>query len=75
MDQDGRDVQDSECGVEMEDFKPDSKGGSIPFFRNAAIKRLAYLEDIQLGDTSHLDSFLDSASQALPGTIPYIKKA
>lgn len=75
MDQDGRDVQDSECGVEMEDFKPDSKGGSIPFFRNAAIKRLAYLEDIQLGDTSHLDSFLDSASQALPGTIPYMKKA
>jgi len=74
MDQDGRDVQDSECGVEMEDFKPD-RNGSIPFYRQAAIKRLAYLEDIQLGDTSHLDSFLDSASQALPGTIPYMKKA
>jgi hypothetical protein len=73
-DHDGRDVQDSECGVEMEDFKPDSKG-SILFFRDAAIKRLAYLEDIQLGDTSHLDSFLDSASRALPGTIPYMKKA
>lgn len=72
--QDDRNVQDSECGVEMEDFKPDSNG-SIPFYREAAIKRLAYLEDIQLGDTSHIDSFLDSAYQALPGTIPYMKKA
>jgi len=69
MDHDGRDVQDSECGVEMEDFKADHKG-SIPFFRDADAEDIINLGD---GDKSHLSSFLQSES-AIPGKIPYMKK-
>ena len=61
-----RDVQDSEYGIEMEDFKPGPKG-DIPYFRPSD------LEDIQLGDSSHLISFLEQAANAIPGQIPYMK--
>lgn len=62
-------MQESECGVEMEDFKADHKG-SIPFFRDADAEDIINLGD---GDKSHLSSFLQSESTT-PGKIPYMKK-
>jgi len=62
------DVQDSECGAAMQYFKKDFNG-SKPFFEDVDF------EDIQLGDSSHLASFLDlNVNDAIPGQIPYMKK-
>jgi hypothetical protein len=67
MNQDDRDIQDSECGAEMEYFKA-NRLGTIKFFKDSDF------EDIQLGDSSHLATFLE-ADDAIPGQIPYMKKS
>jgi hypothetical protein len=59
-------VQESGDGVEMEDFRP-AKRGNIAFFRPSE------LDEIQLGDCSHLKSFLERQTQCLPGQVPYMK--
>jgi len=60
-------VQDSEYGVEMEDFRPAVRG-NIAFFREPEF------EEIQLGDCSHLQSFLETQTQCVPGQVPYMKQ-